>query len=195
MLTFFAFLLTLAGSANWLMIGLLQYDFIAGFFGYQGSVFSRIIYIIFGIGAVYLLIRVIVNKGIFKVYEKKKDKEEQTANLIQTQQQNTSQPAVVNVEASQELPTPQITKKTKNKKKWWIFGKKHSKKHSKKHEKTDNLSKNTKIITQTPPPITQTSQTETTEQPQQTTEQQARTTQQTNTQFTQQANLFDEHFK
>ena len=34
MFTFIAFLITLVGSANWMTIGLLQYDFIAGIFGF-----------------------------------------------------------------------------------------------------------------------------------------------------------------
>ena len=83
MLTFIAFLLTIAGCVNWLLIGLLQYDFIAGLFGYQASVFSRICYIIIGVGCLYLIIRIIANKGSVKVWEKKKaKKEEKNENLI-----------------------------------------------------------------------------------------------------------------
>lgn len=95
MLTFIAFILTMLGSLNWLLIGFLQYDFIAGFFGFQASMFSRIFYILFGIGAVYLLIRIIVNKGTVKVFERKKEKVSLPA----------IQPAS-NVEASREQ-TPQ----------------------------------------------------------------------------------------
>lgn len=83
MLTFIAFLLTVAGCINWLLIGLLQYDFIAGLFGYQASMFSRICYIIIGVGCLYLIIRIIANKGSVKVWEKKKvKKEEKNENLI-----------------------------------------------------------------------------------------------------------------
>ncbi|MDE6583480.1 MAG: DUF378 domain-containing protein [Clostridia bacterium] len=74
MITFIAFILTILGCLNWLLIGLLQYDFIAGLFGFQASIFSRIVYIIFGIGAVYTVIRTIINKGTFKIYEKRKKK-------------------------------------------------------------------------------------------------------------------------
>lgn len=92
MLTFIAFLLTVAGCINWLLIGLLQYDFIAGLFGYQASMFSRICYIIIGVGCLYLIIRIIVNKGSVKVWEKqKKKKEEVNENL-----------ATNNIEASRE---------------------------------------------------------------------------------------------
>lgn len=76
MLTFIAFILTILGSINWLLIGLLQYDFIAGLFGFQASMFSRLCYILIGVGCLYLIIRIIVNKGSVKVYEKKKKKKE-----------------------------------------------------------------------------------------------------------------------
>jgi len=92
MITFIAFILTILGCIDWLLVGLLQYDFIAGLFGFQASIFSRIIYILFGVASVYLVLRVIINKGTFKVYEKKKKKEKQ---------QN-SAPAYANVEAGKE---------------------------------------------------------------------------------------------
>lgn len=84
MLTFIAFLLTVAGCINWLLIGLLQYDFIAGLFGYQASMFSRICYIIIGVGCLYLIIRIIVNKGLVKVWEKKKKKKEEVNKNLAT---------------------------------------------------------------------------------------------------------------
>ncbi len=87
MITFIAFLLTMAGCINWLMIGLLQYDFVAGMFGYQASIFSRLCYILVGVGAGYLLIRIIVNKGSVKIYEKKKKTRlEQPQQLIESKQ-------------------------------------------------------------------------------------------------------------
>ncbi len=108
MISFIAFLLTIAGCVNWLLIGMLQYDFIAGIFGWQGSIFSRIIYIFFGIGAIYVVIRTIVGKGNFKIWEKKKNKQEKI-------------PSYANVEAGEELPSKPI------KKKWWQFWKKNKK--------------------------------------------------------------------
>ena len=89
MLTFIAFILTIIGCINWLLIGLLQYDFIAGLFGFQASMFSRLCYILIGVGCLYLILRIIINKGSVKVYEKKKKKKE---NL-----------STVNSEASKEL--------------------------------------------------------------------------------------------
>jgi len=76
MFTFIAFILTMLGCINWLMVGLLQYDFIAGLFGFQASIFSRLCYIVIGVGAMYLLLRIIINKGTFKVFERKKKKKE-----------------------------------------------------------------------------------------------------------------------
>ncbi len=95
MFTFIAFLLTMLGCVNWLMVGLLQYDFIAGLFGFQASIFSRLCYILIGVGAMYLLLRAIINKGTFKIFERKK--KHHTA-----PQENQGQPAIANVEASQE---------------------------------------------------------------------------------------------
>ncbi len=86
MITFLAFLLTIAGCINWLMIGLLQYDFIAGFFGFQASIFSRLIYILFGIASLYLIIRIIANRGSFKIYEKKKKQANNTTSPQPTEQ-------------------------------------------------------------------------------------------------------------
>ena len=77
MFTFIAFILTILGSINWLLIGLLQYDFIAGLFGFQASMFSRLCYILIGTGCLYLIIRIIANKGSVKVYERKKKKREE----------------------------------------------------------------------------------------------------------------------
>ena len=104
MLTFIAFVLTLAGCINWLLIGVLQYDFIAGLFGFQGSIFSRIIYIFFGIGAVYLTLRVIINKGTFKIYEKRKKKTADIQTNQVSQQENSSQNETTNNSTNQNQP-------------------------------------------------------------------------------------------
>ncbi len=99
MFTFIAFLLTMLGCVNWLMVGLLQYDFIAGLFGFQASIFSRLCYILIGVGAMYLLLRVIVNKGTFKVFERRK-KRQNASKQAATLPQNI--PVATNVEASKE---------------------------------------------------------------------------------------------
>ena len=206
MLTFIAFVLTLAGCINWLLIGVLQYDFIAGLFGFQGSIFSRIIYIFFGIGAVYLTLRVIINKGTFKIYEKRKKKTADIQTNQVSQQENSSQnettnnstnqnqPAYVNIEASEET-IPQTQEKPKKKKKWWKFWEKDDKKSkkSKKIEK-EEVSENAIqiIIPQNTENMRQNTTESETTSPQSETLSESKTIQQTNTNFTQD-NLFDEH--
>lgn len=63
MLALFSLILVLVGCANWLCIGLLQFDFVAGIFGSQSNIFSRIIYVIVGIAAIVLTVNIIKNKG------------------------------------------------------------------------------------------------------------------------------------
>ena len=72
----FAFILTCLGGVNWLMIGALQYDFVAGIFGTQSNVFSRIIYVIIGACSVYILAVTTFSKGKLKLthYKKKPKK-------------------------------------------------------------------------------------------------------------------------
>ena len=98
MLTILAFILTILGSINWLLIGLLQYDFVAGIFGYQGSVFSRLIYIIIGSACVLLVVKLIKGKGTIAVFSRrnKKDLQKQIAKIGHKQK------ATANVEASHE---------------------------------------------------------------------------------------------
>ena len=72
----FAFILTCLGGLNWLMIGALQYDFVAGIFGTQANVFSRIIYFIIGVASIYILAVTIFSKGRLKLFGYKKKKEQ-----------------------------------------------------------------------------------------------------------------------
>lgn len=75
MISIFAFIIVIFGSFNWLSIGFFQYDIVAGLFGYQGSIFSRLVYIVVGISAIYLLFAIIKNRG--RITVKKLKKEEQ----------------------------------------------------------------------------------------------------------------------
>lgn len=77
MLRIVAFILTVVGGINWLAIGMLQYDFVAGIFGTQANLFSRIIYTLVGISAVYLTCVIISNKGKLTDNNKKHKKAEQ----------------------------------------------------------------------------------------------------------------------
>lgn len=77
MLTLLAFLIVILGGINWLMIGMLQYDFVAGWFGYQASIFSRLLYILVGIATLFLVFKAFADKGKinlinFKFSKKKK---------------------------------------------------------------------------------------------------------------------------
>jgi len=95
MFLFISFLLTIAGCVNWLLIGLLQYDFVAGIFGYQGSIFSRIIYIIIGAGAIFFLIKIIMQKGkieIFNFKKKKRYEERETSHSVETAREHSHRP-------------------------------------------------------------------------------------------------------
>ncbi len=79
----FAFILTCLGGLNWLTIGTLQYDFVAGIFGTQANVFSRIIYFLIGISSMYILIVTVFSKGRLKLfgYKKKKEKKKEDEDM------------------------------------------------------------------------------------------------------------------
>ena len=49
-----AFILLIIGGLNWLLVGLFSWD-IGMIFGGQGMVISRIIYVLVGLSAVYLM--------------------------------------------------------------------------------------------------------------------------------------------
>lgn len=74
MFRLFAFIFTCLGGLNWLMIGALQYDFVAGIFGTQANVFSRIIYVIIGVFSMYILVVTVFSKGRLKLFGYKKKK-------------------------------------------------------------------------------------------------------------------------
>lgn len=76
MLKIISFILTVLGGLNWLAIGMLQYDFVAGMFGTQANIFSRIIYTIIGVASVYLTCTMIANKGKLTTTDKKHKKAE-----------------------------------------------------------------------------------------------------------------------
>lgn len=67
MITLISFFIVLLGAFNWLSIGLMQYDFVAGVFGTQSSFLSRMIYILVGFAAVWLIITTFLQKGKIKI--------------------------------------------------------------------------------------------------------------------------------
>lgn len=68
MLTFLSFLFVIAGGVNWFCIGFLQYDFVAGVFGTQASLFSRIVYIFVGIASIWLFLMALVHRGEINIF-------------------------------------------------------------------------------------------------------------------------------
>jgi len=75
MLSFISFILVCIGSLNWFSIGVLQYDFVAGIFGSQSNIFSRLIYTLVGVASIIVVANLIKNKGKFTVSFKKANKE------------------------------------------------------------------------------------------------------------------------
>ena len=75
MISIICFIVVIFGSMNWLSIGFFQYDIVAGLFGYQGSIFSRLVYIVVGICAIYLIFVIIKNKGRLTVNKLKKEEQ------------------------------------------------------------------------------------------------------------------------
>ena len=109
MISIICFIVVIFGSLNWLCVGFFQYDLVAGLFGYQASIFSRIIYILIGICAIYLIYAIIKNKGrltvkklkkeeqpmvdkIMKKPEEQIERDEQIAQDIKTESENHSHP-------------------------------------------------------------------------------------------------------
>jgi len=89
MLTLISFFITIVGAINWLCIGILQFDFVAGLFGSQSSIFSRIIYAIVGISAILLLVNYLKNKGrvIFDFSKKENVKSRKTAHAMEAEEE------------------------------------------------------------------------------------------------------------
>lgn len=73
MITFISFLVTLFGCVNWMSIGMLQYDIVAGFFGTQSNIFSRIIYIVIGFAALWMIISAIKQRGKINIFKNKRE--------------------------------------------------------------------------------------------------------------------------
>lgn len=48
-----ALTILIIGGLNWLLVGLFEYDLVAGIFGGQTAGMSRVVYVIVGISALY----------------------------------------------------------------------------------------------------------------------------------------------
>lgn len=75
MLSLISFILVCVGSINWFCIGILQFDFVAGIFGSQSNIFSRLIYTLVGVASIIVIANFVTNKGKFVVSFKKANKE------------------------------------------------------------------------------------------------------------------------
>jgi hypothetical protein len=101
MLTIIAFLLTILGCLNWFLIGVLQYDFVAGIFGFQGSILSRIIYVIIGVASFFLVFKLIKGKGTLAVFSRR-NKKDIVKNIAKVKDKKFGKANASNVEASSE---------------------------------------------------------------------------------------------
>ena len=72
MMNLVSIIVLIIGGLNWASIGFLQYDFIAGFFGTQASIFSRLIYICIGIATFHFIFMTFKYKGSVKIYDRKR---------------------------------------------------------------------------------------------------------------------------
>jgi uncharacterized membrane protein YuzA (DUF378 family) len=50
-----ALVLVIVGALNWLLVGLFQYDLVAGIFGGQDALLSRVIYTLVGVAGVWCI--------------------------------------------------------------------------------------------------------------------------------------------
>ena len=100
MLSFISFILVCIGSLNWFSIGILQYDFVAGLFGSQSNIFSRLIYTIVGVASFVVIANLLKNKGKFTVSFKKANNE--YSNYITEKKQDEKEMALASTESSKD---------------------------------------------------------------------------------------------
>ena len=109
MITLISYLIVMVGAFNWFCIGVLQFDFIAGMFGSQANIFSRLVYAIVGFSAIWLLYATIKSKGRILVNVKREEdeiilykmKSKLTKDDSQKQEQR-QEPKVQNAEYAEE---------------------------------------------------------------------------------------------
>lgn len=56
-ITMIALILLIVGGLNWLLVGLFEFDLVAALFGGQTEILSRIVYIVVGLSAIWVLVR------------------------------------------------------------------------------------------------------------------------------------------
>lgn len=55
-------ILLIVGGLNWLLVGAFQWDLVAAIFG-PGTILARVVYILVGLSAVYLAVRLVQDQG------------------------------------------------------------------------------------------------------------------------------------
>lgn len=87
MMNLICIIILIIGGLNWASIGFLQYDFVAGFFGTQASIFSRLIYICVGLATLYFIFMMFKYKGYIKIFDRKKQEQKQANQTPQVVQE------------------------------------------------------------------------------------------------------------
>ena len=72
MMNLMCVIIVIVGGLNWASIGFLQYDFIAGFFGTQANIFSRLVYICIGIACFYFIFMAFKYRGYIKIFDSRR---------------------------------------------------------------------------------------------------------------------------
>lgn len=102
MLSLISFILVSIGCINWFSIGILQFDFVAGIFGSQSNIFSRLIYTLVGIASIIVIANFITNKGKFVVSFKKANKEYEEFKEMKEEKSNSRKKALA-TESSEDF--------------------------------------------------------------------------------------------
>lgn len=102
MLSLISFILVSIGCINWFTIGILQFDFVAGIFGSQSNIFSRLIYTLVGIASIIVIANFITNKGKFVVSFKKANKEYEEFKEMKEEKSNSRKKALA-TESSEDF--------------------------------------------------------------------------------------------
>lgn len=109
MLQFFSFLLMWLGSFNWFFISAFQYDFVAGLFGTQSSIFSRFIYFFIGLAGFAVALNLLKNKGKFNLFDGFKKRQKQQKVVTPVQVVADEQEVAADEPEMPYVPTPQNT--------------------------------------------------------------------------------------
>ena len=135
MLSFISFLLVCIGCINWFCIGILQFDFVAGIFGSQSNIFSRLVYTLVGIAAIIVIVNFITNKGRFIVSFKKAN--EDFEEIREEKKTENKREAFASIESADEFS---LAKKLKNESNKNNYHTESGKDYGSIHNKSNNCS-------------------------------------------------------